>query len=390
MSQTRFLHNLELLDPEAAAPRDAAVLVEGGRIAAVLPRDARAPHGAEALDLQGAALAPGFIDLHFHGELIFARGPALCGALERAATSLSRAGTTAFLATTAAWDDARIKDFLTQCRGHMTQPRQGAAELLGAHLEGPWINAAAAGAQPRRPIRPYDAANDAEILTFGQDLVRMVTLAPEVDGALDLVEALKSRGMVASLGHSLARHDEIDACVKAGMTHATHLFNAMGALHHRDPGTAGWVLADDRLTCDLVCDGIHVHPAMVQTACRAKGERLLLISDRIEPPRGSDPQASSFGSGPIHDDGSAIRMADGSLAGSSLTLDRALRCAQAFGAMSRTEAIASVTLRPARLLGIEAQRGTLRVGARADFAVLDAEDRIRETWIAGERAFQDR
>jgi len=124
---------------------------------------------------------------------------------------------------------------------------------------------------------------------------------------------------------------------------------------------------------------------MVRTACRAKGERLLLITDRIDPPEG--PAGASFGSGQIRDDGQAIRLADGRLAGSNLGLDRALRNVQSFGAISRLAAIAATTLRPARLLGLEAERGTLRVGARADFAILDSDDQVRETWIGGERVF---
>jgi N-acetylglucosamine-6-phosphate deacetylase len=143
------------------------------------------------------------------------------------------------------------------------------------------------------------------------------------------------------------------------------------------------------VTCDLICDGVHLHPAMVRTACRAKGEQLLLITDRVQPPEASESEGRSFGSGSIHDDGSAIRLPDGTLAGSNLTLDRALRNAQAFGAMTRLEAIAASTLRPARLLGIESERGTLRVGARADFAILDGEDQVRETWIAGERVYSN-
>lgn len=384
----KFLHNLEILDPELAASQQAGVLIEGGRIADLLLANARPPAGVEAIDMRGFALAPGFLDLHFHGELIFARENALAGALARTALSLVKQGTTGYLATTVAWDDARIEMFVTQCRAEMTQSRQGAAELLGVHLEGPWINPAAAGAQPRASIKHYDATEGGYVLDSGRDVIKMVTFAPEVQGSRELLEALRRRDVIASLGHSLARQDEIDALVNAGMTHVTHLFNAMGPVHHRDPGVAGWALADDRVTCDLICDGVHVHPAMVRTACRAKGDRLLLITDRIDAPEISGSQgSSSFGSGPIHNDGQAIRMADGGLAGSNLSLDRAIRNAQAFGAMTRVEAIAASTLRPARLLGIESERGTLRVGARADFAILDADDQVRETWISGERVF---
>jgi N-acetylglucosamine-6-phosphate deacetylase len=154
----------------------------------------------------------------------------------------------------------------------------------------------------------------------------------------------------------------------------------MSGLQHRAPGLAGAALADDRLTCDLICDGVHVHPLAVRLAARAKRERLLLITDRVAPGAG-------FGAGVLVDDGVALRLADGRLAGSRLTLDRAVHNAVAFGALSQLEAIAAVTLRPAVLLGLERERGTLRAGARADLVVLDPAGAVAETWLAGRRAY---
>ena len=208
-------------------------------------------------------------------------------------------------------------------------------------------------------------------------------MAPEVEGAGELLSLLQQRDIVASLGHSLASRSQIDAAVKSGMTHVTHLFNAMGPMHHREPGVAGFALGDDRLSCDLICDGVHVDPAMVRVASRAKREKLMLITDRIAPPTDAPESEPSFGSGPIRDDGSAIRTRDGGLAGSNLTLDCAMRNVQKFGAMTRLEAVAAATLLPARLLGIESERGTVRPGSRADFAILDVNDRVCETWIGG-------
>ena len=144
-------------------------------------------------------------------------------------------------------------------------------------------------------------------------------------------------------------------------------------------------MTDDRLSCDLICDGVHVHPDIVRLAARAKGEGLLLISDRIELPGPGAPD--SFGSGRVRDDGSALRLPDGTLAGSTLTLDRAIRNAEAFGAMTRLEAVAACTLRPARLLGLEHERGTLRPGALADLVVLSERGAVEETWIQGERVY---
>jgi N-acetylglucosamine-6-phosphate deacetylase len=164
----------------------------------------------------------------------------------------------------------------------------------------------------------------------------------------------------------------------------THLFNAMGGAHHRDLGVAGVALTDDQLTCDIICDGVHVHPAFVRLAARAKGRRLLLITDRLEPPASAD-SADSFGAGAVHEADGALRLPDGTVAGSCLTLDRAIANAVSFGSMTRVEAVAAATLRPARVLGIEAQRGTFRPGARADFAVLGRSGEVLETWLAGRR-----
>jgi N-acetylglucosamine-6-phosphate deacetylase len=161
----------------------------------------------------------------------------------------------------------------------------------------------------------------------------------------------------------------------------------MGPLHHREPGLAGAALADARLTCDLICDGAHVHPTMVRAAARALGDRLVLITDRIEP-TGRSGTALSFGSGPVSDDGVALRLPDGRLAGSCVTLEIALRNARRFAGLSLLEAVAACTLRPALRLGIECERGTLRPGARADFAVLDADGSLQSTWIGGQCVFR--
>jgi N-acetylglucosamine-6-phosphate deacetylase len=378
-----FLRSATLLDPELGVLVGAGLLIEGERIADVLRAGERPPDDARIVDLGPASIAPGFIDLHYHGELPFAPEADALDALARASASLSRHGTTAFLPTTLAWPSDRLAGFVTRFEASMTQRRFDGASPLGLHLEGPWISPAAAGAQPRSGIRPFDLREGRELLQRGRGLIRMVTLAPEVEGAPLLLDELASRGVIASLGHSAAAAPQIERAIEGGLRHVTHLFNAMTQIHHRELGVAGVALCDDRLTCDLICDGVHVHPGLVVAASRAKGESLMLITDRVEIPR----DGGSFAGSELHDDGRAIRQADGRLAGSSLGLDAAVANAVRFGAMSRLEAVAAATLRPSRLLAMEHERGTLRQGARADLVVLDAELAVRQTWLGGRRVY---
>jgi N-acetylglucosamine-6-phosphate deacetylase len=380
------MRNALLLDPEARSPEPGSLLIEGGRIAARLAAGEPVVADARAVDVGGRRLAPGFIDLHFHGALAFRGAEGFAEALNDAGESLLRHGTTAFLATTLAWPAPEVAARVSRLASLLDARPTRTAAPIGIHLEGPWIHPGAAGAQPRDAIRPFERSEGEEVLERGEGWIRMVTLAPEIEGATALQAALERRGIAIALGHSLARAEQVQASVERGARHVTHLFNAMGPLHHRAPGLAGVALGDDRLTCDLICDGVHVDPAMVRVAARAKGERLILITDRVEMRGG---ESLGFGSGPLHDDGTAIRMADGGLAGSRLTLDRALGMVQEFAGLELLEAVAACTLRPARVLGVESERGTLRPGARADFAVLDEAGSVVETWIAGQRAWPE-
>jgi N-acetylglucosamine-6-phosphate deacetylase len=401
-----------LLDPEAAEPIRADLLLDRGRIEARIgPNDAR-PEAARRVDVTGLRIAPGLIDLHVHGSAIFQPAEFIEDAIRADAASSVRHGVTANLVTTVAGSLTRVIEFSSSFASIASWNAEDGTVPIGLHLEGPWINAAAAGAQPTAAIREYRAAEGVAVLDAAQAAVRMVTLAPEVEGASDLLGELARRDIVAALGHSRAASNTIDAAVGAGARHVTHLYNAMGPLHHREPGLAAAGLADDRLTCDLICDGAHVHPRMVAVAARACGERLALISDRVEPPAriegpeknveepekqghenpgaaldGSAESGADFGAGAMRDDGNAWRLADGRLAGSRVTLDRALRNLIEFAQVSPLAAVAACSLRPARILGIEAERGSLRVGARADLALFDDALRLRETWIEGRRVY---
>ncbi|MDH3525661.1 MAG: amidohydrolase family protein, partial [Acidobacteriota bacterium] len=203
------LRNAVLLDPETPSPETGDLLLEGGRIAARLGTGERAGSDARNLDLAGSRLAPGFIDLHFHGALAFRDASDFEVVLDDAARSLMRHGTTAFLATTVAWPAPELAARVTRLAAVLDGHSARAASPIGIHLEGPWIRSGAAGAQPRAAIRPFDPAEGEEILARGEGWVRMVTLAPEVEGVAVLEAALGRRGIAIALGHSLADADQV-------------------------------------------------------------------------------------------------------------------------------------------------------------------------------------
>lgn len=406
-----WLHGGVLLDPEAEAPFPGNLLLEAGRILGRFPADAPAPENAEALDLAGLQVAPGYLDLHYHGRLVFTRPEGAERELVAAGRRLLRHGVTGFLPTTVAWPQAllmtQVSHWASVCDALYDAP--GACPL-GLHLEGPWISPDAAGAQPRGAIRAYRAAEGAEILDRGEGWIRMVTLAPEAEGVGALQAELQRRGIVASLGHTRAFGDVIKKSISAGASHVTHLFNAMSGLHHRRAGLAGVALEDDRLSFDLICDSVHISPEMVRLAARTRGEGMVLITDRVELPGPEDGADRSSGASrheeagprqgrvkndadhPAHDapglagvqerDG-AMYLPDGTLAGSALSMDLAVRNAVRFGEMSVLEAVRAATLRPARLLGMEGVRGTLRAGARADLVILEGDGYLCQTWLGG-------
>jgi N-acetylglucosamine-6-phosphate deacetylase len=335
------------------------VAVDGGRIVAV----GDGVDGDEVLDATGCTVAPGFVDLQCNG----AGGIDLTTEPERVgevAALLPRWGVTAWLptvVTAAAEVRARAVEVIAAA-----EIPDGAAAVLGVHLEGPFLAPGRTGAHDRRwVLEPVDEGWSRE------RGVAVVTLAPERPGGLDLVRTLAGRGVVVAVGHSDATVEEVGDAVEAGATLVTHLFNAMSPLHHRAPGVAGAALTDDRLRFGVIADGIHVDPAVVRLAWRAAGDRLVLVTDAVAP----------MGSA-AHDAGTGVRLPDGTLAGSDLTMDQAVRNLIAFAGCSAEEAIVAATATPAAAVGA-ADRGAVRPGAVADLVVLDQELRVVTTIVRG-------
>jgi N-acetylglucosamine-6-phosphate deacetylase len=259
---------------------------------------------------------------------------------------------------------------------------------LGLHFEGPFLAPERRGAHPVEHLRTPDPSLVADEGWTRQSGVALVTLAPEQPRALDVVRDLVDAGVMVSAGHSSASAEEATAAIDAGVTAVTHLFNAMGPLHHRDPGLAGVALSDERVRVGAIADGLHLHPATVALAARALGDRLCLVTDAVAAlgmPAGRVPLGvlEAFAT----EDG--VRLADGTLAGSDLSLDRAVRNLMAFAGVSLPAAVAAVTASPAALLGLD-DRGVIRAGAAADLALLDAGGGVVATVVGGRIAFDRR
>ncbi len=357
------------------------VLINHGRIEAVGAEAERRAASAGRFDATGLRVAPGFIDLQINGACghDFTQEPS---AIWEVGAALLNYGVTAFLPTIVSSrisaveaGQAAVGDRPTGYRG---------AEPLGLHLEGPFLSPAHRGAHDAdRLLAPDRATADGWEPLSG---VLMVTLAPELPGALELIELLTGREVVVGLGHSGASASQAEAAIDAGARYATHLFNAMPLMHHRDPGLAGQVLVDSRVTVGLIADGVHVDPTMLAIAWRQLGpQRWSTVTDAVAA-FGARHGQLTVGELPLDARGDAPRLADGRLAGSGLSLDQAVRNVVRFTGCSVVDALATVTATPAALLGL-ADRGRLEAGGRADLVLLDADLEVVATFVAGEPVY---
>lgn len=364
----------------------AAVIVDGTRIAAVGPvGETPCPHGAQVLDATGLILAPGFIDLQFNGAFgkDFTADPA---AIWPVATALPRYGVTSFLPTLITSPLDRVTSAQEVL---MDSPDAGwsGAIPLGLHLEGPFLNPKKKGAHNPSYLRRPDLG---AIAGWSADNnVRLVTLAPELPGALDMVEALVGRGVVVSAGHSMATWEEATAGFDAGIRYGTHLFNAMPPLNHREPGLPGALLTDPRPVVGFINDGIHTHLSIIDLAWRALGPRLNLVTDAMAA-LGVPPGVHLLGDFDVYVDEISCRLADGTLAGSILGMDAALRNLLAWTDCSLSQALATITTTPADLLGLSRERGRIAPGHLADLVLLTSDLRVRMTWVEGSVVFVGR
>lgn len=355
------------------------VVVEGGVIVDV----GEGRHERPDLDATGRVLAPGFVDLQVNGAAgCDFLAPTETG-LEAAHAHLLRTGTVAYLPTLISAPDDRLRPALAFFAERMR--RQSAPRILGVHLEGPFLSPARPGAHRPEYLRRPSVEWIAGLIREFPGAVRLVTLAPELDGAAEVIEHLRSRGIAAAAGHTDATYPQAAAAFDRGIRLATHLFNAMRPYHHREPGIVGAALLRRDVACSIIADGIHLHSAVVEHVLGLKGpEGTILVTDAINAVGTAGPEVT-LGDRSVRIADGAPRLEDGTLAGSILTMDQAIRnVAAAAGGLDRAVRMASAT--PARLLGLD--QGECRPGHRADLVILSQELRVVATVVGGTVAYR--
>ncbi|HET8967235.1 MAG TPA: N-acetylglucosamine-6-phosphate deacetylase [Candidatus Acidoferrum sp.] len=386
---TTLLHVGKAITPKGEIS-GAGILVRDGEIETIGARaDLTLPSGAQEVRAQDSTAIPGFIDVHIHG----AGGRDVMegneDALGTVTAKLAQFGTTSILATTItadADDTCRAVEGISGYIGTQHETNSPRAEILGIHFEGPFLSKERRGVHPTEFLQLPSAEFLQRLIHASSGNARILTIAPELIGAMPCIDAARSLGMVVSIGHTDATYEQARAAVAHGAHHATHVYNAMRPFTHRDPGVIGAVLTTPEVTAELIADGIHVDEIAMKVLLQAKGaDGVILISDGVSA-TGMPDGKYMLGGLEVTVNGGICRNAEGKLAGSTLTLDRSLRNVVKLG-VPLAAAVQMLTLNPAMLLGIEFKKGALRSGADADIVLLNDSLEITQVWARGIPAY---
>jgi N-acetylglucosamine-6-phosphate deacetylase len=366
--------------------KDAGILIREGVIEAIGPRAGiTLPAGALEVRATGRTAIPGFVDVHIHGagghDVMEGSG----AALRTITRKVSECGTTSLVATTvtaSTEETLRAVEGIAAYIGQQHKTDEPRAEILGIHFEGPFISKERRGVHPSEWIQLPSVATLGRFLKAAAGNARILTIAPEVFGAASCMDAAREAGLVVSIGHTNATYEQARAAIGRGARGATHVYNAMRPFSHRDPGVIGAVLTSPEINAELIADGVHVDKAAMKLLLLAKGaERVILVSDGLSA-TGMPDGKYTLGGFEVTVSGGVCRNAEGILAGSTLTLDRALRNIVGLGT-SLSDAVRMLTLNPASMLGIEFKKGSLRAGADADILLLDEGLHVTNVWARG-------
>jgi N-acetylglucosamine-6-phosphate deacetylase len=380
MKEIAFMGNIVLPD---RILEGGIVIVEEEKIAGVFPKDQSPPlEGMVRHNYGGCYITPGLIDLHLHGAMGRDVIDGTAESLGQIAAHQARCGITGFVPTTLAAPLPAILDAV-ECVKAAMKDRTG-AEILGVYLEAPFLSVKKKGAQNPEFIRPIQAADIRLLAEAAQSLQAIVTVAPEVGANLSFIPALKEKGWVVSIGHSEATYEQAMMSFEKGITQATHLYNAMSGFLPREPGVIGAVLDSPEVTAEIIADGIHVHPAALRLAVRQKGvDRICLITDSVNASGLGDGDFQVGGLDVVVKDGQARLRDGGALAGSVLTLNRAVRNVIQWTGVPVSAAVRMASLTPARVLGLDREIGSLEQGKLANLAVFDQDFNVVATILRG-------
>lgn len=354
------------------------LVIDNGKIVSVCND---IPAEAETIDAHGNYVSPGFIDIHIHG----ARNRDTMEGKFESTNTISKAiaehGVTSFLSTTMTVSPDDIKNALKNARYCMDKGLDG-ANILGVHLEGPFINKDAKGAHDENYIEKPTINSFLNLAGDYLSVIKTVTIAPEVEGALDLIRFMVGHGIVATMGHTRATYDEAMEGIANGVSHSTHLYNAMRGFSHREPGVVGAIF-DSSITTEFIADGIHLHFAAIRTALAVKGyQNCALITDAMRACCMEDGKYSLGGLDVYVKDGAA-RLSNGTLAGSTLTIDRAIRNVAKNTNLSLAEVVYMATVVPARIIKVENEKGHFKPGYDADITIFDDDINIKKVIVGG-------
>lgn len=364
--------------------QDHAVVVEDGRISAIVPESDVAKYSGERLSYSSQAfIAPGMIDMHIHGANGADVMDADIDALQTIGASLLKEGTTGFLATTMTASPDAIESALSAVKTyHSVIGLRPAAQILGVHLEGPFLSPQQPGAQDAKWVVPPDINLFHKWQQASGDQIKLITVAPEMAGALPFIETLSKQNVLVSAGHTDCSSDVAHQAIDCGASHATHLYNAMSGIHHRQPGAALALLLDPRVMVELIADGVHLGPEIMQLTLNVAGrDRIVLVTDATRAKCMGD-GVFELGGQKIMVKGNEARLQNGVLAGSVLTLNRACENMLAYPGVTQHDIIRMTSMNPARHLGIGHDYGSIDVGKYANLVIFDQSYQVIDVFVA--------
>ncbi len=367
---------------------DNRLMIRDGKIAAIT-RERLDDSDCSVIDGKGLYLSPGFIDIHDHGNSGFDAMDATMDALEAIALFHMKHGVTGFLATTMTDSYDATMRAIENAVEYSTMVDTPGSQMLGLYLEGPYFSVKKKGAQTEKYITGIRLDELKNYVECGKGLVKIVALAPELEKSKEAITFLVENGITVSAGHSDATYAEMMAGIENGISEATHMFNGMRSFDHREPGIVGACLLDDRVTCEMICDGIHLHPAAMQIVVKMKGnEKVALISDSIRANGIPDGVYDYIGT-KVTVKNNEVRLPDGTLAGSTLNLNRAVRNLVKMTGLDLPTAVRMASLNPAKQIGLAETKGSIEIRKDADMILFDEDISIKRTIIKGVTVYEE-